>query len=636
MADAIATSAQRETRPYGLWSSPITPRGLAHGVRLSDALWDSDGQTLVWLEGRSDRGVLVCARIDDPAPRDLTSDLSVRAFVGYGGGDFTVGHGQVYFVSGGRLYAQPLAGGAARPLTPAAGQAAAPVLSPDGRWLLYVWSDEQTDCLAVVDSAGRRWPQKIAEGRDFYMQPRWSPSGDAIAWVAWDFPQMPWDGTELWLAQVECSGDLPRAGEQRRLAGDTETAIFQPEFAPNGGAISYVSDERGWGQLQVQSIADGSVRRLTSDEAEYGRPAWAQGIRSYTWLDGGRIAAMRSQRGFESLQLIDTQTAGQRALGGDASVYSDIQFPAAAPGRGSVTAVVSSPHLPQRIAEFDVSTGRQRVWARSSGETVPPDQLARPEAIAWPSYDGGEAQGLFYAPVGDRFQSPGRPPLIVLVHGGPTSQMTAGYHPQTQFFATRGYAVLEVNYRGGTGYGRDYMLKLRGNWGVYDVEDSISGASWLAEQGRVDPRRRVIMGGSAGGFTVLQTLSTRPGFFTAGICMFGVSNQFTLASDTHKFEQRYLDLILGPLPEAAAIYRERSPIFHADQISDPLAIFQGDIDRVVPRAQSDEVVASLKARGVPHEYHIYAGEGHGWRKSETIDDFYSSVDRFLKQYVVFA
>jgi dipeptidyl aminopeptidase/acylaminoacyl peptidase len=630
------TEAAPTKRQYGLWPSPITPRSLAQSLRLGDVGWDSDGQTLVWLEGRSDRGVLVTARLDSPAARDLTSDLSVRAFVGYGGGDFTVGHGHVYFVSSGRLYRQSLTSGAATPITPAAGQAAAPALSPDGRWLVYVWSDEQTDCLAVVDSEGRHWPQKLAEGRDFYMQPRWHPAGDRVAWIAWDHPQMPWDGTELWLASVDGSGNLPRVTESHRIAGNAETAIFQPEFSPDGRAIAYVSDETGWGQLYLQELAGGSVRRLTRDESEHGRPAWSQGLRSYSFAGPAAIAGVRAERGVDHLQVVSTERGVAHGLGGDAARYTDVTYPAGSPDGAMLAAIASSPDTPPRVASFDLDTGREQIWAYSAGETVPPSELARPEAISWPSYGGDAAHGLFYAPVSERFESPGKPPLIVLVHGGPTGQTVASYHPQTQFFTTRGYAVLEVNYRGSTGYGREYMLRLRESWGIYDVEDSISGARWLAQHGRVDERRRVIMGGSAGGFTVLQTLVTHPGFFTAGICMYGVSNQFTLATDTHKFEARYLDSMLGPLPEAAAVYRERSPLFHAERISDPIAVFQGDIDRVVPRAQSDEVVASLRARGVPHLYEVYEGEGHGWRKSETIERFYTSIERFLKQYVVFA
>jgi len=238
--------------------------------------------------------------------------------------------------------------------------------------------------------------------------------------------------------------------------------------------------------------------------------------------------------------------------------------------------------------------------------------------------------------VSARFTAQGKPPLVVLIHGGPTSQVTASYNPQAQFLATRGYAVLAVNYRGSTGYGRAYMLKLRQCWGVYDVEDARTGCLALAERGRVDERRRVIMGGSAGGYTVLQSLVSHPGFYTAGVCLFGVANQFTLVQDTHKFEERYSDSLLGPLPEAADLYRERSPVFHADRIKDPVAVFQGDSDQVVPPSQSEEIVGSLRARGVPHEYHLYEGEGHGWRKTETIEQFYTSLDRFLRQYVVYA
>jgi dipeptidyl aminopeptidase/acylaminoacyl peptidase len=602
------------TLSYGLWPSPLTPRSVSQGLRLSGVAWDTDGQSLVWLEGRSDLGVLVTARLDDPAPRDLTTDLSVRAFVGYGGGDFTVGHGHVYFVSDGRIYGLALSGGTPRPLTPPFGQAASPALSPDGRWLVYVHSDESTDCLAIVDTGGKFWPQKLATGRDFYMQPRWHPDGSRIAWIAWDHPCMPWDGTELWLAQLNSSAQLPRIAEQQRIAGATDVAVFQPEFNPNGRSIIYVSNESGWGQIYRRNLDTGDVRRLTDQKGEYGRPAWTQGVRTYGFAGELTLACVRSEGGFDHLQLVETSGAAGDVTG-EAARWSDIGYPAVSPD--------------------DLQSGGERVWSYSAATTVLPSQLSRAESIAWPSLDG-EAFGLFYPPASGRYSNAGQPPLIVIVHGGPTSQMGASYHAQTQFLTTRGYAVLEVNYRGSTGYGREYMLRLRQSWGIFDVEDSIAGAKFLAEQGRVDARRRVIMGGSAGGFTVLQALVTHPGFFTAGVCMYGVSNQFTLATDTHKFEQHYLDSLLGPLPEAAAIYRQRSPIFHADSISDPIAVFQGDIDRVVPRAQSDEIVASLAQRGVPHEYHVYEGEGHGWRKSSTIEAFYTHLDRFLRQYVVFA
>jgi dipeptidyl aminopeptidase/acylaminoacyl peptidase len=212
----------------------------------------------------------------------------------------------------------------------------------------------------------------------------------------------------------------------------------------------------------------------------------------------------------------------------------------------------------------------------------------------------------------------------------------ASFHPQTQFFTTRGYAVLQVNHRGSTGYGTAYAQALRGQWGVYDVEDAVSGATYLAEHGWVEPQKLVIMGGSAGGYTVLQALVRHPGFFKAAVCLYGISNLFTLAATTHKFEAHYLDSLVGPLPEAADLYRERSPLFAADRIRDPIALFQGGIDQVVPKAQADAIVASLTSRGVPHVYHVYAGEGHGWRKAETIAHFYATVEAFLRQYVLFA
>lgn len=625
------------SRAPGLWESPLTPKMVAQGLRLTDVAWDTDGETLVWLEGRSDRGVLVAARLDDPAPRDLTSELSVRATVGYGGGDFTVGHGHVYFASGGRLYRQPLAGGEARPITPAYGSAAAPALSPDGRWLLFVHTDERVDVLAVVDAEGARWPVKLAEGHDFYMQPAWHPAGDRIAWVQWDHPQMPWDGTELWTAEFAADGAAPRLVDGERLAGDADTAVSHPQFSPDGASLAYVADPTGLGQVYLLDLGSREERQLTHGDTDYGRPAWAQGQRRLAFVQDGRaIVAIGGRAGFERLVVVDARTGETRDAGGESGRYTDLGQPAATPAGDRLALLASAADQPARVASFDLPGAGERVWARSTGETIPVAAFSVPEAIAWPSFDGELAHGLFYPPHNERFTSPALPPLIVLVHGGPTSQVVAAYSAQTQFFTSRGYAVLWVNYRGSTGYGRDYMLKLRGAWGVYDVEDSLSGARYLAEQGRVDPNRRVIMGGSAGGFTVLQTLVTNPGFFTAGICLFGVANQFGLVADTHKFEERYSDSLLGPLPEAAALYRERSPVFHADRIRDPIAVFQGEIDQVVPKNQSDAIVASLKARGVPHEYHVYAGEGHGWRKTETIEDFYGKVDRFLRQYVVFA
>ncbi len=625
------------SRPFGLWKSPISPRALAEGVRLEAARFDTTHPTLVWLEGHSARGVLLADYFDGDAPRRLTEELSVRAEVGYGGGDFTVAHGHVYFVAHkiGRLFRQSLAGGPAEAVSPPFGKAASPTVSPDGRWIVYVHhDDDQIDRLVVVDTQGRRWPQVLASGADFYMQPRWSPTGDHLAWIAWDHPNMPWDGTRLCLAQVVMEGRTPRLEEERVIAGGEEISVFQPEFI-TGDDLLYVSDESGWWRLIRHNLETGEHRALTPDGVEYGEPAWMQDQRTYAVsADRKSVLAAANEQGFQRIERIDLDT-GERSTVAALSEYAKISGLTASLHGERYAFVGSSPSLPNRVILYDAARDAAHVVARAEAETLPREALAPCEALSWTTAHEETAHGLYYPPTNPRFTSQGQPPLIVMVHGGPTSQVRAGWSPEAQFFATRGFGVLYVNYRGGTGYGREYMLRLRGNWGVCDVEDSISGAQFLVDAGRADPHKLVIMGGSAGGFTVLQTMTTHPFVFTAGVCLFGVADQFHLAAMTHKFESRYLDTLLGPLPQAAAIYRERSPVLHAENIVRPLAVFQGAEDRVVPQAQSDAIVEALRRRGTPHEYHVYEGEGHGWRKRETIEKYYQSLEAFLRKHVVF-
>lgn len=623
-----------QTLPYGLWPSPITPVSLSQGVRLSDVAWDSDGETLVWLEGRSDRGVLLCVGADDVAPRVLTDELSVRARVGYGGGDFTVAQGQVYFVSGGRLYRQALKEGHARAITPAFGEVAAPTVSPDGRWIIYVYSYEGLDGLAVVDSEGRRWSQKLAEGDDFYMQPAWHPSGRQVAWVSWNHPQMPWDGTMLNLGTLE-EGAFPKLSQKAVIAGDRETSIFQPAFSPDGRYLAYISDASGWWNLYLYDLETGTHRPLVAAEAELAQAAWMQGMRTYAWsADGRAIYYMRSEQAFTRLWSVDVAT------GATAPVQALREYTAlaqvVASSKGDIALLGTGTRVPQRLLTWQPSSDRVRVRARSEGETVPVEIISEPQPVSWHSAEGHTVYGLYYAPRNPGYASSGKPPLIVMAHGGPTGQYYARYAAATQFFTTRGYAVLEVNYRGSTGYGRTYRNLLREQWGIYDSDDVVTGAQYLVERGLVDGQKVVIMGGSAGGYNVLQALIRYPRTFKAGVCLYGVTNLFTLASDTHKFEQRYLDSMIGPLPEAAQRYRDRSPIFFAERIADPVAVFQGEEDTVVPKDQAETIVAALRRTGVPYEYHLYPGEGHGWRRSETIKAFYETLLRFLRQHVLFA
>lgn len=652
-------SKPKQHQPYGTWPGALSPRALAESLTLSDVQWDSETDTLVWLEGRGAKGVLV-AQDGAQAARDLTSDLSVRGMVGYGGGSFTAACGYVYFAGpNGRLYRQALAEGSPRAIIPAFGEAAAPNVSRDGKWVVYVHSYEHQDGLALVDSEGASWPRKLAYGTDFVMQPVWHPGGEYIAYIAWNHPQMPWDGTELRLITIEYDrAGVPSGAGIETITGDSETSIFQPEFSPDGRSLGYISDKTGWNQLYVYDIAHKTHRQLTTAEADHGAPAWIQGLRVFGWsADSQSIIYTRNEQGIKSLWRVEVASGKSSPVKGLES-YTHFSQISVSSRMDSLAVIASASKMTPRVISHSfqaatapalslqsdppsiqviVSNGSsETIHKRTSTESIPAEQLAEAQAISWKGHDGETAYGLYYAPTSDTLQSTGKPPLILYIHGGPTSQVAATYHDAAQFLATRGYALLMVNHRGSTGYGRVYMNKLRASWGIYDVEDAASGATHLAAEGLADASKFVILGGSAGGFTVLQSLVEKPGFYKAGVCLFGVSNQFGLAMETHKFEERYTDSLLGPLPEAAAIYRARSPIFHAHKIVDPMIVFQGEDDKVVPRNQSDTIVESLKARKIPHEYHLYAGEGHGWRKAETIEHYYTALLKFLKQYVVFS
>ena len=632
-------------RPFGLWESPISPDQLAVDLRLSGVAVAPDGATVGWLEGRGDQNVVVSWRAGESSGRELTRGRRVRAMVGYGGGDFTLGARALYFADqeSGRLFVQDLPSGEARPISPAYGKASSPTPSPDGRWIAYIHHDpDGVDRLALVDARGEGWPRILHQGHDFYMQPRWSADGQFLAFVAWDHPRMPWDGTTLYLARMVLTasgaeGALePRAGDVRAVAGGDEVSVFQPEFSPDSKALWFVSDETGWGHLVRLDLADGTRRRLTAGEAEHGQPAWVQDMRSYAIAeDGQAVYAVRSEGGRRRLYRIDAASGSAvrvealAAYDDIASIHTD--------ARGKLLGLIASgSRQASRVLSYDTATGSLRVLARASGETLDPADLADPEALSWPGPDGHAIAGLYYAPTSRRFVATGRPPLIVLVHGGPTAQSTAGWNPACQFLATRGFGVLAVNHRGSTGYGRRFAQALAGAWGEADVDDAISGAEHLAATGRIDRARVAIMGGSAGGYTVLRAMTSRPEAFAVGVSMYGISDLMHLVRDTHKFEARYLDRLVGPLPQAAQVYAERSPIATADRIIRPLALYQGADDRAVPRAQADMMAAALLRRGIPHLYQVYEGEGHGWRRKETIEHFWTSVAAFLERHLVYA
>ena len=621
-------SKQKIEKPFGTWPSPITPDLIAAGIRLSDPQWDTDGKTLLWLEGRSGQGVVVAQPLGE-APYDLTGDKNVRGGVGYGGGDYCVRGGVVIFAEkDGRLYRRALGPGFPKAIAPAFGGVASPQLSPDLKWVVFVHTNEGRDVLGLVDSQGNRWPVKLVEGADFYMQPVWHPSGKALTWVEWDHPNMPWDGTRLMLAGVKSDHALVQ--NPRLVAGGTDIPILQPAFSPDGRYLSFIQNKGEWDQLVLYDLEE-ETKKVLIEDASLLRPAWIQGVVVHNWTpDNKQIVFLQDEHGKTILKSIDIQSNQVETI--EMPSYTSLGRPVIS-AEGRLALIACGPTISHRLLSW--MDGTITIHRRSTSESIPQKDLPKPVEIQWQASDGETVYGIYSPPTSSRYTGTGLPPAIVYIHGGPTSRSYIGYGLEAAFFTSRGYGYLEINYRGSTGYGRKYRDALKGNWGDVDVVDAAGGAQALIDQGLADPDKLVIKGGSAGGFTVLNALIRFPGLFKAGLCSYGVSNLFTLAMDTHKFEERYTDSLVGALPEAAEKYRAWSPVFHAEKIKDPVAVFQGEEDKVVPPSQSEEIVQALKTNGVPHEYHLYPGEGHGFRKSETLREFYRAIERFLTQYVIF-
>lgn len=612
-----------QQKPFGLWPSPISPAMLGAKLRLEDAQFDPTGETIVWLEALSGKTSL-WAKTGADAPRELSGGLKIGGGVGYGGGDFAVGPGFVVFASKGRLYRVELSGGLPRPITPAFGDLASPAISPDGNWVLFVHTYEKTDSLALVDSDGQHWPIQLRRGADFYMQPAWHPDSQRLAWVEWDHPQMPWDGTRLFTARLH--GD--KLLDVNHVYGDADTPTFQPAFSPDGRWLAFLANDGEWDTLHARNLETGEKRILLKD-ASLLPPAWGQGMHVFGWR-GSKIVIIKNELGWHSLLEVDSAVGEPAAL--PVAPYTSLGQVSVS-SRGEISFIGSSPKIPERLVTLEGTT--LTIQRRSDSESIDPALLPEPQPIEWPAPDGTVVHGLYYPPCNPHFASDGLPPALVNIHGGPTSARGSAFNPAAAYFASRGYGYLEVNYRGSTGFGRSYMLKLRGQWGKADTEDAVGAAGALAVLGLADPQRLVIIGGSAGGYTVLNVLAHHPGVFKAGVNLYGVANLFDFIIGTHKFEERYNDSLVGILPQDAEKFKAWSPVFHADKIRDPIAVFQGAEDKVVPPQHSEQIVAALRANKVTHVYKLYEGEGHGWRKTETIVDYYETLERFLQMHVLF-
>jgi dipeptidyl aminopeptidase/acylaminoacyl peptidase len=607
-----------QTAPYGSWKSPITVAMLSQGgIRLGTL--SAAGTAVYWTESRpadGGREVVVKWTEDsgavDVSPAGFDSRTRVHE---YGGGAYGV-HGGVVYSSrfdDQRVYR---IGDDPVPITPE------PEIPAGERFADFTFSGEDVICVREshrVDEEpsnelvrfpvdGEVAPAVIATGGDFYAAPRVSPDGTQLAWIQWDHPNMPWDGTELMLADIDPDGTL---GAPSRVAGDRTESVFQPSWSPDGH-LHFMSDRTGWWNLY--RFGGGGVQALHTAEADFAHPPWIFGFQDYAFLPDGRIVCQYLRDGFSQLAILGNGLLEPMET---PFTYSAEYVAVAA---GQVWVIAGSASDPPAVRSIDPGSGDFATIRSSVTVPVEPGCLSVPEPIEFPTRGDRTAHAFFYPPRNDGFAAPEGtlPPLVVWTHGGPTGAATSEFNLGRQFWTSRGFALVDVNYGGSTGYGREYRKRLDGEWGIVDVDDCTAAARYVADQGLVDPARMAIRGGSAGGYTTLAALTFRD-VFAAGASYFGVADLRALAEHTHKFESRYLDGMVGALPAAEEIYEDRSPVFHTERLSCPIILLQGLDDRVVPPEQAEMMARALDDKGIPHAYVAFEAEGHGFRRAANIE-----------------
>jgi dipeptidyl aminopeptidase/acylaminoacyl peptidase len=636
---------QPEVASYGSWKSPITTDLItARTIGLGQIVLD--GEDIYWSELRpSEQGrtVVVHRNVNNQIQDVTPAGFNVRTRVHeYGGNSFFVVDGTVYFsnFADQRIYRQNV-NTEAQAITPEV-----PVRYADGVFdrqhqrIICVCEDHsitgQEPINSLVSLGLEGDSQQLVSGNDFYSSPRLSPDGSRLAWLTWNHPNMPWDGTQLWVGEILADGSL---GNTQQIAGGVNESIFQPEWSSDG-KLYFISDHLRWGVAHrtgwwnLYRWQDGNIQALTQMEAEFGRPQWLLGMSTYAFESANRIICTYTQKGIWYLASLDTTTSQLQLL---PTPYTEISGIQASPGR--VVFLASSPTELTSIVQLDLASEKLEVLRRSSDVTIDPGYFSVPQPIEYPTANCQTAYAIFYPPQNRDYTAPSdeKPPLIVKSHGGPTVATSSSLSFSIQYWTSRGIAVLDVNYGGSTGYGREYRQRLNGQWGIVDVDDCVFGALYLVEQGLVDGERLAISGGSAGGYTTLCALTFR-NTFKAGASYFGVSDLEALARDTHKFESRYLDGLIGAYPEQRQIYQQRSPINFTDNLNCPVIFFQGLEDKVVPPNQTEAMVTALRSKGLPVAYVPFEGEQHGFRKAENIKKsleaelyFYSRIFSFELQ-----
>ncbi len=605
------------TLPYGAWPSPITAAALVEASVGLGAL-TVDGEQICWTEHRPSEGgrVVIVGCTSERGPHDLLpAPFSARSTVHeYGGGAFAIADGTCFFVNFADQRIWTFApGDDPLPLTPAPEvpgtvRFADLVVDPEGVWIYAVRERHGVGGIAGTDGVVNDLVriatdggaiEVVASGNDFYSSPRSDPDGRRIVFLAWDHPNMPWDATALYAVQTD--GSAP----PEIVAGGEDEAVSQPSFAPDGTLV-YLSDRSGFTALYRE---DGSV--VVDLGADCGPPGWIFGCSSYAFFgDDDIVVAVENARG---QALVRVTREGAVPIAGTFVTAEHL----CALG-GEIAAIVGSETASPSIIRVDPRSDTVTLLRPGGPLPVPETSVSSPEAVEVPGA-GGPVHALYYPPWNPGVLAPPgtAPPLVVMSHGGPTSRTTAAFNLRIQYFTSRGIAVVDVNYGGSSGFGRAYRRRLDGGWGIVDVADCAGTARYLAERGRADPARLAIRGGSAGGYTTLCALAFTD-TFAVGASHYGISDLVGLATDTHKFEARYLDRLVGPLPEARARYDARSPLLHAEGIDCPVIFFQGLDDHVVPPAQAETLVDALRRRGTPVAYLPLAGEGHGFRRAESI------------------
>jgi dipeptidyl aminopeptidase/acylaminoacyl peptidase len=614
--------------PFGSWATPVTSEMVvAAAVRLGEVR--VDGAAVVWAEGRPAEGgrTQLVRWHPDGSTDDLLPDaVNARTAVHeYGGAAWWVRDGVLWYTDWADQRLYRLATGAApealtpEPARPRGDRYADGEVSPDGTRIVCVrerhLGDDATDVrneVVSLDAHAPGEPEVLVTGPDFVAAPRLSPDGSTLAWLQWDHPAMPWDAAQLVVRNLA-------SGEETVVAGGPGESVAEPGWQPDG-ALWFLSDRSEWWNV-YRWVPGTDIAAVVRTDADIGVPAWTFGTSRYAVLDGGRVVVARWRNGFDGL-----------AVRGPDGVLTDLDVPftavgaVVAEGPEAVVVVAGSPTVEPGVHRIDLGGEAPQVTTLRPPRDLGLDlaYLSVPEPVRFPSVDGaGEPRtgyALFYPPANPRFRGPEdeRPPLLVVIHGGPTGKAVPVLAVAVQYWTSRGFAVVDVDYGGSSGYGRPYRELLRDSWGVVDVVDCLAAARALADRGRVDPQRLCIRGGSAGGYTTLAALARDDTPFAAGADHFGVADLEALARDTHKFESRYLDGLVGPYPQARDVYVERSPITHVDRFTRPLIVLQGAEDAVVPPAQSEAIVAALRAKKVPVAYLLFDGEQHGFRRAENV------------------